>query len=528
MQPSSPGSAPDVHPDPPVETELRLSFATADAAALRAALDTIADEAAPDGPVRVRPQVKRQRTVYFDTDAGALRGARAVLRVRAIGRSRRQTLKAAGGADALSRLEWEMPVPGDLPEPASFLDPRAQEILAVVDGPLAPIFETRVRRESRRLAIADAVIDAAIDEGTIVAGGRSLPVRELELELVRGEPSVLWSTALRIEESVPLRIEPAAKSDRADGLAFDRPPVPMRDTDVPLDPEISADDALLAILRQCLAQVLGNLPAAADGRDSGGVHQLRVGLRRLRSILSLVGALAPSPKITAFRTEAKRLASSAGPPREWDVFLSSTLPPIAMAVPEPNWSALRQATAAARARAYDAVGATLGDRRLTGFVLSLGAWIEQRGWRLDVPTEALPTLSAPAIDLAREALDRAHRRVLKAGRHMADLDAEARHEVRIRLKRLRYLVAAFAPLFGGTKVKRFAQTLSKLQDRFGQMNDAVATASLMDRLTAQSGDPALHRAAGIVAGWVGYDRVAEDPRLLADWARFVDAKPFWS
>jgi inorganic triphosphatase YgiF len=523
MQPPTSGSA----PDSPFETELRLGFAAADAAGLRAALETIANEAPADAP-RPRPQTRRLRTVYFDTASGALREARAVLRVRSIGRSRRQTLKAAGGADALSRLEWEMPIQGDLPDPAAFLDPRARDILAAVDGPLAEVFETRVRRETRRLAVANSVVDAAIDEGTIVAGSRIRPIRELELELVEGEPWVLWSIASRVEETVPLRIEPAAKSDRADMLAFDRPPAPVRDTDVPLDLDISADDALLAILRQCLAQALGNLPAASDGRDSGGVHQLRVGLRRLRSVLWLVGKLAPSAKIEAFRDEAKRLAGSAGPPREWDVFLSTTLPPIATAVPEPDWSALRRATEAERARAYDEVGAALGDRRLTSFVLSLGLWIEQRGWRLDVPTETLATLSSPAIDLARDALDGAHKRVLKAGRNMAELDAEHRHKVRIRLKRLRYLVSAFAPLFGDAKVKRFGRTLSKLQDRFGQMNDAVATASLMERLTSGSGDPALHRAAGIVAGWVGYDRVAEDPKLLADWERFADAKPFWS
>src|SRR5262249_58572142 len=65
------------------------------------------------------------------------------------------------------------------------------------------------------------------------------------------------------------------------------------------------------------------------------------------------------------------------------------------------------------------------------------------------------------------------------------LDAEHRHEMRKALKRLRYQLEFFAPLFGKRDTERFIQRLKTLQEVFGYIND-VRMASKLVELQQQS------------------------------------------
>lgn len=505
------------HPDAPVEIELRLAFDPADAVPLRRALDALGG---------VRRRTRLLVTAYFDTVDRALAARRAVLRVRSDGRSRIQTLKAGDTGDALRRAEWETPIAGDLPEPERFADPHARLLLDALQGPPVPVFETRIRREIRRLRLPDAEIEIAIDQGTIEAAGRAEPVHEIELELRTGQRAALYELGQWLAAEVPLRLQPAAKSDRAWWLATGMPPGAVADTAAAFPPEATVDAAFSLVLRQCLAQCAGNVPAAMAG-EAAGVHQLRVGLRRLRSVLWLVGRIAPCPEIRGFRAEAGWLAAQAGPARDLDVLLGTTLPAIAAALPDADLAPLRRAAETARARAHAALRAALDHPRHLSLHLAIGAWVERHGWRLTASTEAQAMLERPVVALAPEMLTPARRRVLKAGRGLEHLDANGRHAVRIRLKRLRYLVGIFRPLYGGRKARRFGRMLSRLQDDFGHLNDAATTRRLISALLEGRADAALHRAAGIVEGFIARDLLAREPALLADWRRFVETKGFW-
>jgi CHAD domain-containing protein len=77
-------------------------------------------------------------------------------------------------------------------------------------------------------------------------------------------------------------------------------------------------DAFKMIGLACLKQVVDNLPALIKG-DPEGVHQMRVGLRRLRAAMSLFPGLVRVPQTAGIKAELKWLTGELGPAREFEV-----------------------------------------------------------------------------------------------------------------------------------------------------------------------------------------------------------------
>src|SRR5262249_46962939 len=84
---------------------------------------------------------------------------------------------------------------------------------------------------------------------------------------------------------------------------------------------------LLNAGRECMAHFFRNEPAAMAG-EAEGFHQMRVALRRLRSVLSGVKTMLPLEHYQWLREELKWLASSLGSARNWDVFATQLVAPV--------------------------------------------------------------------------------------------------------------------------------------------------------------------------------------------------------
>src|SRR3546814_1526121 len=91
---------------------------------------------------------------------------------------------------------------------------------------------------------------------------------------------------------------------------------------------MTADDALAAVLGACLRHWSANEAAAIDGSDPEGVHQMRVGLRRFRSALTVLGDLLPAAQLAWLQEEAKWALTALGSARDWDVFLADLRAPL--------------------------------------------------------------------------------------------------------------------------------------------------------------------------------------------------------
>lgn len=476
--------------------------------------------------------VRHLVSTYFDTPDGDLFRKGISLRVRRSGSRRLQTLKLApSGHQAFARREWEEPIDGETPDLARL---PVAEIGAPLDGlapeRLVPVFTTRVRRRLRRLDLPGASIEVAFDEGTIEAGDRREALCEVELELKAGDAAQLSEVALRLLEVEPLRIGTLSKSDRGYALAFALQRPATKAGPVPLTADHVTDDVLAVLLGACQRHLLANQAAAEEGRDPEGVHQARVALRRMRTALTVLRREVPSPALTAIADEAKWLASELGPARNWDVFATRTMNlPAGEVGPMVDFTGLAEAARPHREASHAAVRQAFGSERYTRFVLSLAACVERRSWRTDLASDTLAALSRPAPDLAGRVLSRLHRKVLRQGRHFARMSADERHQLRLTLKKLRYAVEFFLPLFPANgPQKRYLRELADLQDVLGHANDVATTTSLLAAVTAGPLPGMTERAVGALIGWQACEERALARSLRQRWRRLRDAQPFWA
>jgi inorganic triphosphatase YgiF len=123
---------------------------------------------------------------------------------------------------------------------------------------------------------------------------------------------------LRLAEHGVVKPSIRTKSARGFDLAADKPPSARRPRKLRLDPSVTLDEAFATILRSCFLHLLQSLPAAEDGRNPEGVHQLRVALRRLRSALDLMRSVGALSNLDALRSEARWLAQDLSAARDWD------------------------------------------------------------------------------------------------------------------------------------------------------------------------------------------------------------------
>lgn len=124
-------------------------------------------------------------------------------------------------------------------------------------------------------------------------------------------------------------------------------------------------------------------------------------------------------------------------------------------------------------------------------------------------------------------LSKRHKKLLKAGKAFAELTTEQRHDLRIDLKKLRYTIDFFTPLFDKKAQKPFHAHLKALQNDLGCLNDVTVAETLLEDLLARPGKQDLRGAAGLVSGWHAHSYAANEPRLLVDWKNFTRQPAFW-
>ena len=472
---------------------------------------------------------KHLKAVYYDTPKRTLHRNGLSFRVRQSGARFTQTMKAESGNDPLHRGEWEASVSSMTPEIALALPFIPEKLRADLERhPLEAVFTTDIRRHQRVLDLPSGTVEIAFDKGHLKSGDQSLPVSEIELELKGGSPSAIYELALRLAEHGPARPSIHSKSARGFDLAAETPPAARRPRKLRLDPSASLDEAFATILRACLHHLLQSLPAAEDGRDPEGIHQLRVALRRLRAALDLMRSVVSLSKLDLLRSEAKWLAQNLSPARDWDVFQQETLRVVAQGCPAiAGFDALEEAVEQRRAASYDKVRLVLADRRASCFLIGLGGWIETRGWRSDVAPEHLGQLAEPAMNFAQRILSAQHAKVLKRGRRFKSRTPEELHRLRLAAKKLRYVADFLLPLYGQRKsAKRFSKGLADLQQELGLYNDMATTALLLADVGPASSDS--RTAAAAIAGWQAHAMVGVEQRLKQAWSDFVKTKVPWS
>ena len=128
-------------------------------------------------------------------------------------------------------------------------------------------------------------------------------------------------------------------------------------------------------------------------------------------------------------------------------------------------------------------------------------------------------------------LDRRHRAVIAIGGKPSGLDAEARHELRIAVKKLRYAAESFASLQGGKSEKAagtYLAAMAWLQQSLGILNDMATGEALVAGGKGGPFDGAIDDAGlALLSGWrLGLCAAVLDDADRA-WNRFREADRFW-
>lgn len=432
---------------------------------------------------------------YYDTPAQDLAAARVALRTRKQGRRWIQTVKAearsVGGLS--SRPEWETPYRGAF-DFSGVDDPRTRHLLESHAEALKPLFSTDFRRETLRLVPARGIeILLMIDRGTISAGERSEPISEIELELVSGSPETLLDLAQELARSVPLRPEDDSKAQRGLRIFRGEARTPAKAGPSPVGPADAPRAAFLRIAQDCLAQWQANAAGAASDDAPEFVHQMRVALRRLRSALKLFAPVLPPDWVERWSGELADAAAELGEARDIDVLYHELLDPIlADEACPPAVRALAERVASAQDEARRHVRQCVEGRRQGQRMLAFAADVYRLGTDPDTSTGAL-------TEHARAQLDKIRKRALKRWKAAVEGHTAELHSLRITLKRLRYAVEFFAPLFAAGGIRKLQKALVQAQESLGYLND-VEVGRL--RLAAWAGDdPQLQSGSAYVAGW---------------------------
>ena len=184
-----------------------------------------------------------------------------------------------------------------------------------------------MKRTVYQIADNARVISLMVDQGTIDTGDRSLPLCEIELELERGNVAELFDVARELIRVLPARIAFKSKSERGYELMEGGADTPVKAATIDLLANMSTRDAFKMIGVACLKQVVDNVPALIKS-DPEGVHQMRVGLRRLRAAMSLFAGLLRDPQTAGIKAELKWLTGELGPAREFEVLVNRVVAPI--------------------------------------------------------------------------------------------------------------------------------------------------------------------------------------------------------
>ncbi len=458
---------------------------------------------------RGRPRYSHTRLVWHDTADRALQSQGLILEER-----RGQWVLARlfpGAAEWLPALAPPVIAQSALLSELAHMLPDGTAPRAVFEGKTATYAVTTEAGAVSMTLLRGAVGDTPVCRLTL--DGADAAVRDL---------AGLLATAFQF--AVPL----ASLAAEAIGIVDGQPPVPRR-----LGPPRPALDRSVA---GAFAHTIGHLTdvllhygplAATQGPDTEPVHQMRVAVRRARSAIAVFRHGLDCPDVAAANRDLKALGAVLGPTRDWDVFVTETLPRIEAAFPgDKRLQRLGKASQAFRTACHTALNAYLTSpafRRLgveLAWLCGSDLWLETLG------PDARLAAALPPAEFAAHVLQRRWRKVMATGKAIADLDVPALHGLRLRAKQARYAMEIFRPPGHAKAAERLIRRLSRLQEQLGVLNDGAVAGGLLDELGGAGGRHGY--AAGLIMGFLGASAVGQRPRILRAWEKFRRTPRFWN
>ncbi|KWB38210.1 metal-chelation protein CHAD [Burkholderia cepacia] len=342
------------------------------------------------------------------------------------------------------------------------------------------------RRRGRWADDSGVVVEMTLDDVTLHRGDEP-PRRYVELRLAAPDWETLaartaalhalFAAARELSGAWPAFVQLTSVIDRA-CAAEPAASGPVKAQPVELTGVRTQRAALFALSGDITAQWLGNEGGVLEYDDPEFVHQMRVALRRLRTLMRFFPRFADRQWRDTLGVDMHWLAALLGTVRDWDVFATESLPAlIAADGGNGEWNGTLDAARAQCVAARGELRQALHSARYAR--LTLG-WLEWLG------SLALPHAEDDAPSLRRHATKRVRRLFghLYASPSLTSLDTAARHRVRIDAKRLRYALEFFASLASRRTRTETVKTLARVQSVLGEANDAIVALRHLEKLAA--------------------------------------------
>lgn len=463
---------------------------------------------------------------YFDTKDHELAKAKVALRLRKEGEQWVQTIKTPG-ADELSRIEINHPRSEPTLDLSLYQDTPLGQTLARLEHPLELRYETLVNRLVIQKGIKANVIEFAYDQGDIKAGELELPICELELEQVSGSTDHLFTQARQWLKKHDLILDLRSKAERGDALAqlscatqqpapaeYAQLRKPRRAGSVTLTAAPTLDAAYRLCANDCMNQVIRNATFLAGVDSIDGmpliqveyIHQLRVGIRRLRSCWNFFGKWVDIDE-TALGTQLRQYFGLLGQARDNDVIELLITPRLAdagmpaLTLPSPVVHADHAQALAASAEFQETLLT-----RLHHLVAE--------------ETTGSETTSPSIGKLLSQRLNKRLKRLCRQGAHFHQLAIEDQHKLRKRIKGLRYAMEFSASLLAGKSLARLHAALMDIQHTLGDLNDLYVAHDYYQGLSADQPQ------AFFALGWLKAMQAQKQAEAESDFLRLAKAGRF--
>ncbi|WP_244902237.1 CYTH and CHAD domain-containing protein [Gluconobacter frateurii] len=379
-----------------------------------------------------------------------------------------------------------------------------------------PIYHSDFWELRGQQSTGKSAIQLTLSRGSVLAGKHSETVCMLDLVLADGQVSGLYEMAERladlpiwlIGESISMQGARLANA-KLPSLTTSKPNLPKADITVGTAWALSVTSALNALLRHQAMAAHGSIE---------GVHQMRVAIRRIRTVLKFFRPILPKNAFAHEGITLQKLGQSLGNVRDWDVFLAEMLPDF---LEPPASETFRIFAENSRHEARKEMCQRMTDPSVTAAILSLGASIEKVDdlFGKDVSSSLLE-------EHAPDLLDRMARKVQHRGEHITRLSDRHLHGVRKALKGLRYSVDGVAGLYPGKRLEAYIEHCKDLQEIFGQFNDSATAERLVEQAVKKA--PELAETGRTIVKTAHHSKKKILTKLPKKWKAFSKTVPFWS
>lgn len=402
---------------------------------------------------------------YFDTKQGDLAREHIALRLRLEGQQWVQTIKAPG-PDKITHIELNHLRPDATLDLSVYESSPVARALSGLETELIMRYETVISRQVATLHHQDSTIELAYDLGVIKSGDQQTQVSELEFEQLAGGVDGLFDLATQWLQRHALVLDFRSKAERGNTLAARRSLHKSRKIhDIAAADGINLTQAYLQSANECLAHIVANanLLAGSEGPASANmaityVHQLRVGIRRLRSCWRLF-----SPWIASIEKRPTPVLldyfALLGLDRDRDVTHAVITPKLVRAgMPAPTASHSGQDEDTGPSRAMAA------SPQLQSALLKV---LHDLVSTAELPQEP----DQPGISKLVKRLNKWLMHIHTEGAEFKQLSENAQHDLRKKVKRLRYNLDFCAGLLETSSLTDISLALSQAQNTLGDLND---------------------------------------------------------